>query len=103
MKKYVILLLLSISSLLANFSSLDEIKLVLTSNVNGETDPCGWKKKPMGGLARKSTIINNLRSEGHDVIVADAGNLFFKKDKLSSGVTIETAKETSNIIIECFN
>ena len=57
----------------------------------------------MGGLARKSTIVNNLRNEGHDVIVADAGNLFFKKDKLSTGVTIETAKETSNIIVECFN
>tara|TARA_B100001123_G_C15146675_1_gene961828 strand:- start:71 stop:1093 length:1023 start_codon:yes stop_codon:yes gene_type:complete len=57
----------------------------------------------MGGLARKSTIITTLKSEGHDVIVADAGNLFFKKDKLSSGVTLETAKETSNIIVECFN
>ena len=57
----------------------------------------------MGGLARKSTIIKDLRNSGHDVIVADAGNLFFKKDKLSSGVTIETAKETSNIIVECFN
>ena len=57
----------------------------------------------MGGLARKSTIINDLRTEGYDVLVADAGNLFFKKDNLSSGVTIETAKETANIIVECFN
>ena len=40
-KKYIILFLLSFSSLLANFSSSDGIKLVLTSNVNGETDPCG--------------------------------------------------------------
>ena len=57
----------------------------------------------MGGLARKSTIIKDLKSEGHDVIVADAGNLFFKKDKLSSGVTIDHAKETANIIVDCFN
>jgi len=104
MKKYVILFLLLSSSLIfGNFSSESAIKLVLTSNVNGETDPCGWKKKPMGGLARKSTIIKDLKSEGHDVIVADAGNLFFKKDKLSSGVTIDHAKETANIIVDCFN
>tara|TARA_B100000676_G_scaffold286024_1_gene315210 strand:+ start:213 stop:1214 length:1002 start_codon:yes stop_codon:yes gene_type:complete len=57
----------------------------------------------MGGLARKSTIIKDLKSEGHDVIVADAGNLFFKKDKLSSGVTIDHAKETAKIIVDCFN
>ena len=57
----------------------------------------------MGGLARKSTIINNLRKEGNDVIVADAGNLFFKKDKISSGITIDTAKETAKIIVDCFN
>ena len=104
MKKYILIfLLLSLSMIFGNFSSKDGIKLVLTSNVNGETDPCGWKKKPMGGLARKSTIINDLKKEGNDVIVADAGNLFFKKDKISNGITIGTAKETAKIIVDCFN
>lgn len=104
MKKYtIVFILLSLSVIFGNFSSQDAIKLVLTSNVNGETDPCGWKKKPMGGLARKSTIINDLKKEGNDVIVADAGNLFFKKDKISSGVTIDFAKETAKIIVDCFN
>ena len=102
-KNILIYIFLSLSVVFANFSSDNGIRLVLTSNVNGETDPCGWKKKPMGGLARKSTIIKDLKSEGHDVIVADAGNLFFKKDKLSSGVTIDHAKETANIIVDCFN
>ena len=42
MKKYIVVfLLLSLSIIFGNFSSKDEIKLVLTSNVNGETDPCG--------------------------------------------------------------
>ena len=102
MKKYI-LVLLSLSVLLGAFSSDGVIKLILTSNVNGETDPCGWKKKPMGGLARKSTIINNLKNKGNAIIVADAGNLFFKKDRISEGVTLETAKETAKIINECFN
>ncbi len=102
-KNTIIFILFSFSIIFGNFSSDDTIKLVLTSNVNGETDPCGWKKKPMGGLARKSTIINNLKKENHDVIVADAGNLFFKKDRISSGITIDHAKETANIIVDCFN
>ena len=102
-KNILIYIFLGLSVVFANFSSDNGIRLVLTSNVNGETDPCGWKKKPMGGLARKSTIIKDLKSEGYDVIVADAGNLFFKKDKLSSGVTIDHAKETANIIVDCFN
>ena len=103
MKKSILLLLFSISIILGNFSGQETIKLVLTSNVNGETDPCGWKKKPMGGLARKSTIINNLRQEDYPLLVADAGNLFFKKDRISEGVTLETAKETAKIISQCFN
>ena len=57
----------------------------------------------MGGLARKSTIVNNLRQEGYPVLVADAGNLFFKKDRISEGVTLETAKETAKIISQCFD
>jgi len=57
----------------------------------------------MGGLARKSTIINDIRQDGYTVLIADAGNLFFKKDNISSGVTMETSKETSKIINKCFN
>ena len=41
MKKIVLLLLVIISVILGKFSGEETIKLVLTSNVNGETDPCG--------------------------------------------------------------
>ena len=34
-------LFLTLSLVLANFSPSESIKLILTSNVNGETDPCG--------------------------------------------------------------
>ena len=57
----------------------------------------------MGGLARKSTIINDNRSEGYSQLVVDAGNLFFKKDNISPGVTMETSKATAEIIVDCFN
>ena len=103
MKQFFLFLILSSSLVLANFSPSESIKLILTANVNGETDPCGWKKRPMGGLARKSTIISNNKINGYELLIADAGNLFFKKDNISPGVTMETSKETAKIIVKCFN
>ncbi len=42
MTRYGVIFLVLISSLIfSNFSNSEAIKLVLTSNVNGETDPCG--------------------------------------------------------------
>ena len=41
MKQFSLFLILSLSLVLANFSSSESIKLILTANVNGETDPCG--------------------------------------------------------------
>jgi len=42
MKKYkIIVFLICFSSVFGNFSSKESIKLILSSNVNGETDPCG--------------------------------------------------------------
>jgi len=41
MKQFFLFLILSSSLVLANFSPSESIKLILTANVNGETDPCG--------------------------------------------------------------
>ena len=103
MRQFYLFLFISLSLIFANFSPSESIKLILTANVNGETDPCGWKKRPMGGLARKSTIINDNKNKGNSVLIADAGNLFFKKDNISPGVTMETSKSTAEIIVNCFN
>ena len=70
-----------------------KIRIVSTANVHGETDPCGWKKRPLGGLARKATVIDELRSEGFDVIILDAGNLLFKKDVIGPGISLDSGKK----------
>ena len=57
----------------------------------------------MGGLARKATIIDNLRSEGFDVLILDAGNLLFKKETVGPGSPIEIGKMTAEIIINGYN
>ena len=46
----------------------------------------------MGGLARKATIIENLSNQNINPIVLDAGDLFFKKDKIEPGITTDIAK-----------
>tara|TARA_B100000900_G_scaffold382683_1_gene370040 strand:- start:491 stop:616 length:126 start_codon:yes stop_codon:yes gene_type:complete len=41
MKKFLFFFTISVSTILADFSPSESIKLILTANVNGETDPCG--------------------------------------------------------------
>ena len=79
------------------------VRIVATANVHNETDPCGWKKKPLGGLARKATILDQSSSEVENFYVVDAGNLFFKKSEIDEGVTMEAAKINAQIILDSFN
>ena len=104
MKKIFGMILLMLFQIgLAETAASKQIRIVGTANVHGETDPCGWKKKPLGGLARKATIIDNLRSDGFDVLILDAGNLLFKKETLGPGSPTEIAEMTAEIIISAFN
>ena len=104
MKKYFwMIFLILIQTGLAEMAASKQIRIVSTANVHGETDPCGWKKKPLGGLARKATVIDELRSEGFDVVILDAGNLLFKKETLDPGIPTETAKIQAKTIVDAFN
>ena len=80
MNGYIFILLVILSQFLIGNDEI--VRIIATSNVIGETDPCGWKKKPLGGLARKATIIDEVKSEGFIPIIVDAGNLFFKNNEL---------------------
>ena len=53
-------LLSFIGFLLANFNEFPKIVILGSANVHGEIEPCGWKKKPLGGLARKATIVDGI-------------------------------------------
>ena len=57
----------------------------------------------MGGLARKATVIENLINNNENPIIVDAGDLFFKKEELDPGVTLDTAKINAEIITDSFN
>ena len=98
-----IFILLLCSFLISSTTISSDIVILSSANVHGEIEPCGWKKKPLGGLARKATIIDNVKLEGYNPIVVDAGNLFFKSNKPVVGLNSEINKINANVIVESFN
>ena len=87
MKKNHLILLIIITTVCMSFyinynGSVEEFtpvsfSIIHSSNLRGETEPCGWPKNPLGGLARKASIINQEKSKGSHVLVFDTGDLFF--------------------------
>lgn len=54
-----------------------ELSVVSTTDVMAKTSPCGCHT-PKGGLARRATFLDSLRSARGDVLVVDAGGFFPK-------------------------
>ena len=102
-KFFIILLSSFIGCLLANFNEFPKIVILGSANVHGEIEPCGWKKKPLGGLARKATIIDQIKQEGVNPIIVDAGNLFFKNTQRTIGLNNEIGKINAETIVNSFN
>ena len=57
----------------------------------------------MGGLARKATIVNQIKSEGIKPIIVDAGNLFFKNAQRTIGINNDIGKINAEVIVDVFN
>ncbi|MFY0577114.1 hypothetical protein ACN28S_24855 [Cystobacter fuscus] len=52
--------------------------LLLTGDNQGEIAPCGCKKEPQGGLARRKTALDEERARGLPWVLLDAGNALFR-------------------------
>ena len=63
-------------------TSAGSFTMVLSGSVHGQLDPCGWKKNPLGGLSRRIVKINEMRADGIDPLILDAGDIFFSTSKL---------------------
>lgn len=53
----------------------DRMVVVSTDDVQGKTSPCGCHT-PKGGLARRATFLDSVRTKQRAVLVVDAGNFF---------------------------
>lgn len=52
-----------------------DVSLLYNGSVQAELFDCGCKSRPLGGLARRAALIENV-ADGSEVLLLDAGNLF---------------------------
>ena len=55
-----------------------KLTIVYSGNIGGEINPCGCRI-PLGGFARRSTVINEIRKETSNVLILDSGALLYPK------------------------
>ena len=77
--------LLTLMSCSEKLPTSEQLTMLVTANVRGQLDPCGWKANPLGGLPRRLTYINQIRESGVDPILLDAGDALFELNILVSG------------------
>lgn len=62
------------------------LALLYGANLQGEYENCGCPSHPLGGLARRATVVDRARGEADGVLIVDAGDLLlpqvFHSDKL---------------------
>ena len=54
--------------------------IIATGSVHAQLDPCGWPKKPLGGLSRKYSAVKDLQYEGVYPLILDAGDILFSAE-----------------------
>ena len=58
-----------------------KLTIVYSGNIGGLTNPCGCRI-PMGGLAKRATIINEIRKETQNIVIFDSGALLYQNNHL---------------------
>ncbi len=65
-----------------------EVTLIYTGSTHAMLYPCHCPVEPDGGVARRATLIKQLRDNNHDILLLDSGNFF------SSGLLDENTQNT---------
>lgn len=70
--------LLILSALLASIASASHaantVSIIYTANANGYLESCDCPNNPYGGLARRITVLKELKSQNPDSVLIDAGD-----------------------------
>jgi len=53
----------------------DTVHIAATGSNKGEVDPCGCKTNPKGGIARRATLVDSLRTVYPGLLLVDAGGI----------------------------
>jgi len=57
----------------------NQISLLYASNLGGDYEQCGCPVHPLGGVARRATVIDRARAAADATLVLDAGDLFLPR------------------------
>ena len=58
-----------------------KVTIIYSGNIGARYNPCGCRI-PLGGLARRSTIIKGIKDTDSNVLVLDTGALIFERHRL---------------------
>ncbi len=79
----------------------DEIQLLFSHNINGETHPCGCRNFPLGGLPQAYGIMKS-ESQKAPTIYFDTGDTFFPSPIIADFL-LESSKFTADKIAEALS
>ncbi len=68
------------------------LTVLFTGDTEGEYQPCGCPGSPLGGFARRASLIDQVQSEGHPVVVLDSGNVLLRGSLVREEVGPETRR-----------
>ena len=114
MKKYLLPLLLTLSSCSYFIAHLDKnatlaeaqkkssspqtLALVFSHNISGETHPCGCRNFPLGGLPQVAGLFNNV-SKNAEVFYVDTGDTFFPSSAIPSTMKDSLSFAANNLAL----
>lgn len=72
-----------------------DVSLLYNGSVRAELHDCGCKSQPLGGLARRAALVEQIRSGGREVLLVDAGNLLGDPTKDTVPQSAFVARQTA--------
>jgi 2',3'-cyclic-nucleotide 2'-phosphodiesterase (5'-nucleotidase family) len=72
-----------------------DVTLLYNASVRAEIHDCGCKSRPLGGLARRAAMIEDISNDSRDVLLLDGGNLLGDPTRDSFAESEFVARETA--------
>lgn len=88
-------------SLQSKDKKFEEVKVIFSHNINGETHPCGCRKFPLGGLVQVSSYLYDL-SKKSPIYYVDSGDMLFPSTTIPKSLE-KSIHFTASKIIEAQN
>ncbi|MBL7196488.1 MAG: bifunctional metallophosphatase/5'-nucleotidase [Candidatus Omnitrophica bacterium] len=102
--KKIFLYLIVFTLAIFNFNSLsfaqDKITILISGQSHASLYPCHCPSAPVGGVARRATLIKNIRNEEKNVLVLEAGGSFAGGSYDTSSQTTELDKDRTKFYMQ---